>query len=71
MTVDKDGRPVSPVHVHVDDQTSVHVHLKKPKKSCMGDHGEVSHVTSHVTSHIASHVTLTMSVSPHVTMLVV
>ncbi|KAK2186785.1 hypothetical protein NP493_189g05031 [Ridgeia piscesae] len=40
MTVDKDGRPVSPVHVHVDDQTSVHVHLKKPKKSCMGDHGE-------------------------------
>ena len=41
MTVDKDGRPVSPVHVHVDDQTSVHVHVKKPKKSALGNHGEV------------------------------
>ena len=41
MTVDKDGRPVSPVHVHVDDHTSVHVHVKKPKKATLGNHGEV------------------------------
>ena len=33
MTVEKDGRPASPVHVHVDDHTPVHVHVKKPKKS--------------------------------------
>ena len=33
MTVEKDGRPASPVHVQVDDHTPVHVHVKKPKKS--------------------------------------
>ncbi len=36
MTIEKDGRPTSPVHVHVDDATPVHVHVKKPKKSGYG-----------------------------------
>ncbi len=35
MTIEKDGRPTSPVHVHVDDATPVHVHVKKPKKSAL------------------------------------
>lgn len=32
MTVEPGERPLSPVHVHVEDHTPVHVHVKKPKK---------------------------------------
>ena len=42
MTIEKD-RSHSPVHLHVDDATPVHVHVKKPKKA--GGHGEVSSST--------------------------
>lgn len=35
MTIEKD-RCISPVHLHVDDATPVHVHVKKPKKSAAG-----------------------------------
>ena len=31
MTIEKE-RSHSPVHLHVDDATPVHVHVKKPKK---------------------------------------
>ena len=29
MTIERTGRPVSPVHLHVDETTPVHVHVKK------------------------------------------
>ncbi len=36
MTVEKGERPTSPVHLHVDEDTPVHVHVKKPRKPQAG-----------------------------------
>ena len=38
MTIERGERPLSPVHVHVDDHVPVHVHVKKPKKPGTGGH---------------------------------
>ena len=32
MSLDQKGRSTSPVHIHVDEEIPVHVHVKKPKK---------------------------------------
>lgn len=47
MTVEKDERSKSPVHVTVDDETPVHVHVKKPstKKTKAAYMSGVSRIT--------------------------
>ena len=40
MTIDRDGSRLgttSPVHVHVEDDTPVHVYVKKPKKPVLSE----------------------------------